>query len=58
METNNNRVYIEYEVEYLKLALKIARLRYQGMEPPEELLQQAYEAGRLANVSEKELKQL
>lgn len=58
METKNNRVYLEHEIEYLKLALKIARLRSQGMKPPEKLLQQAYEAGRLANVSEKELKHL
>jgi hypothetical protein len=52
----DNRVYVKYKIDYLKLALKISKIRYKGDEPPKELLQHVYEAGRLAGVSEEELK--
>ena len=52
----DNRVYVKYKIDYLKLALKILKIRYKGDEPPKELLQHVYEAGRLAGVSEEELK--
>ena len=46
---------MDNKLDYLKLTLKISRLRYHGDEPPEELLQQAYEIGQLAGISEMEL---
>ena len=48
----------ENKLEYLKLVLKISRIRNRGDEPPEELLKQAYETGRLAGISEAELTKL
>ena len=49
---------VKHKIDYLKLALKISKIRYKGDEPPNELLQQAHEIGRLAGVSEQELKNL
>jgi hypothetical protein len=49
---------VKHKLDYLKLALKISRMRYHGDEPPKGLLQRAYEFGRLAGISEKELKNL
>lgn len=46
----------ENKLEYLKLVLKISRIRYRGDDPPQALLKQAVETGRLAGVSEAELK--
>ena len=54
----DNRVHVKFKIDYLKLALKISRLRYKGDEPPKELLRQAHEVGRLAGVSEEELNNL
>lgn len=48
----------KHKIDYLKLSLKICKMRYHGDKPPKELLQQAYELGRLANISETELKSL
>ena len=48
----------KHKIDYLKLALEISRLRYKGEEPPKKLLQQAHEMGRLAGISEDELKNL
>ena len=48
----------ENKLEYLKLVLKISRIRNRGDEPPEALLKQAYETGRLAGISEAELTKL
>ena len=42
-------------LDYLKLVLKISKLRYKGQEPPKKLLQQAREIGRLAGISKQEL---
>jgi hypothetical protein len=42
-------------LDYLKLVLKISKLRYKGQEPPKKLLQQAREIGRLAGISRQEL---
>ena len=48
----------EHKLDYLKLSLKISKMRYHGDEPPKELLQKTYEIGRLAAISEIELKSL
>ena len=52
------RITVKYKIDYLKLALKITELRFRGDEPSNELLQQAHEMGRLADISEDELKNL
>ena len=49
---------LDHKLDYLKLTLKISKLRYHGDEPPEELLQQAYEIGRLVGISEMELESI
>ena len=48
----------ESKLEYLKFVLKISRIRNQGGDPPEALLKQAIEMGRLAGISEVELNKL
>jgi hypothetical protein len=48
----------ENKLEYLKLVLKISRIRNRGDKPPETLLKQAFEMGRLAGISEDELNRL
>ena len=45
----------KYKIDYLLLSLKICRMRYQGEEPPKELLEQAYVIGGLAGISKIEL---
>jgi hypothetical protein len=42
--------------DYLNLVLKISWLRLKGDEPSNKLLEQAHEVGRLAGISEQELK--
>ncbi len=54
----DDKYLLKHKLDYLKLALKISKLRYHGDEPPKGLLQRAYELGRLAGISEKELKNL
>ena len=49
---------LKLKKDYLKLSLKIYTMRYRGEEPSKELLQQALELGRLAGISEIELKSL
>ena len=49
---------LKLKLDYLKLSLKIFTMRYHGKEPSKELLQQAIELGRLAGISEIELKSL
>lgn len=48
----------ENKLEYLKLVLKISRIRNRGDKPPQALLKQALEMGRLAGISEDELNRL
>lgn len=48
----------ESKLEYLKLVLKISRIRNQGHEPPAALLKKALEIGILAGISEDELNKL
>ena len=54
---HGNRLF-ENKLEYLKLVLKISRIRNRGDDPPEALLKQAFEMGRLAGISEDELNRL
>jgi hypothetical protein len=48
----------ENKLEYLKLVLKISRIRNQGHGPPAALLKKAFEIGILAGISEDELNKL
>jgi hypothetical protein len=48
----------EYKLEYLKFVLKISRIRNRSDDPPDVLLKQAFEMGRLAGISEDELNKL
>ena len=43
---------------YLNLVLKISKFRYEGAEPPFELIIQAHKIGRLAHISEYQLDKL
>jgi hypothetical protein len=54
----DDKYLLDNKLDYLKLTLKISRLRYHGDEPPEEILQQAYQIGRLVGISEIELKSI
>jgi hypothetical protein len=54
----DNKFLFDHKLDYLKLSLKIYKMRYHGEEPPKELLQKAHEIGRLAGISELELKNL
>jgi hypothetical protein len=49
---------LQHKLEYLKLALKISKLRYHGEEPHIDLIMQAREAGYLAGISHEELNKL
>ena len=49
------KILFKQNLDYLKLVLKISKLRYKGQEPPKNLLQQAREIGRLAGISKQEL---
>ena len=48
----------ENKLEYLKFLLKISRMRNREEDPPEVLLKQALEMGRLAGISKEELNKL
>ena len=52
----DDKIDVKHNIHYLKLVLKISEIRYRGYEPPAELLQQAYEMGHKAGISEQELK--
>ena len=52
------KYFLKHRGDYLKLSLKIWTMRRNGEEPPKELIKQAVEIGRLARVSEIELKSL
>jgi hypothetical protein len=54
----DDKIDVKNKIDYLKLALKLSKIRYKGDEPPNELLQQAQEIGRLAGISEQELENL
>ncbi len=48
----------KHKFDYLKLALKISKLRYHGEEPSMDFLLQAREVGCLANIPDDELNNL
>ena len=54
----DNKIDVKHKIDYRKFTLKISKLRYKGNEPPKELLQQVNKIGRMACVSEDELKNL
>jgi hypothetical protein len=54
----DDKIDVKHKIDYLKLALKISKIRYQGDEPSKDLLQQAREIGRLAGIYEQELENL
>jgi hypothetical protein len=54
----DDKIPFKQKLDYLKLILKISKIRYQGNEPSKDLLQQAREIGRLAGISEQELENL
>ena len=54
----DDKYLFENKLEYLKLVLKISRIRNRGDDPPEALLKQSFEMGRLAGISEDELNRL
>ena len=54
----DERYLLDYKLDYLKLTLKISKLRYHGDEPPKKLLRQAYEIGRLVGIPEMELENI
>ena len=57
MQTDEKHL-LKQKLDYLKLALKISKLRYHGDEPPKGLLKRTRKFGRLAGISEDELKNL
>ena len=54
----DNKFLFKYKLDYIKLLLKIIRIRNHGDDPPEEILGQARKLGQLTGVSEQELKNL
>ena len=54
----DDKYFLKYKRNYLRLFLKIWSMRRQGSESPKELLEQAYNLGRLTGVSKQELKNL
>jgi hypothetical protein len=54
----DDKIEVKHKIDYLRLALKISKIRLKGAESPKELLQQAHEIGCLAGVSEQELNNL
>ena len=49
---------IKNEIDYLKAALQISKIHYNGDEPPIGLLKRAHKLGCLAGVSKEELENL
>ena len=49
---------LQHKLDYLKLILKISKLRYHGEEPNTDLLIQAREVGCLAGINHEELDRL
>ena len=57
METDSKNL-AEHKLDYLKLAIKILKLRCRGKEPPFELIMQAQVAGRLAHIPDDQIDNL
>ena len=54
----DDKYLFEHKLEYVKLLVRISRIRYRGDEPPEEYVNQARKLGQLIGVSEEELNRL
>ena len=54
----DDKYLFEHKLDYVKLLVKISRIRYRGEEPPEEDLSRARKLGQLIGVSEEELNKL
>ena len=54
----NDKYLFKNKLDYLKLSLKISKMRYHGQQPPPELLIQAHKVGCLAEIPENELNSL
>jgi len=54
----DDKYLFEHKLEYVKLLVKISRIRYRGEDPPEQDLTQAHKLGQLIGVSEEELNNL
>jgi hypothetical protein len=56
--TDQEKELIKYQKQYLNLVYKITRLQLSGENPTEELLKQAHEIGRTAEIPETFLKSI
>ena len=54
----DDKYLFEHKLDYVKLLVRISRIRYRGEDPPEEFLNKARELGQLIGVSEEELNDL
>jgi hypothetical protein len=54
----NDKYLLKNKLDYLRLTLKISRLRYHGKEPDMNLLLQAQKIGHLAHIPDDELNNL
>ena len=54
----DNKHLLQHKLDYLKLTLKISKMRYHGEEPSMDLLIQAQELGCLAQIPDEELNNL
>ena len=54
----DNRHLLKHKLDYLKLTMKISRMRYHGEEPSIDLLLEAQELGCLAQIPDEELNNL
>ena len=54
----DNKHLLKRKLDYLKLTLKISKMRYHGEEPSMDLLLQAQEVGCLAKIPDDELNKL
>ena len=54
----DTKILVKHKLDYLKLTLRISKLRYHGEEPHSDLILQAREAGCLAGISHEELNKL
>ena len=54
----DNKHLLKHKLDYLKLTLKISKMRYHGEEAPLDLLLEAQEIGVLAKIPDHELNNL
>ncbi|MGD9085236.1 MAG: hypothetical protein PVJ41_09710 [Desulfobacterales bacterium] len=54
----DDKIPVKHKLDYLKLTLKISKMRYHGEEPSIDLLFKAQQVGSLAKISDDELNNL